>query len=71
MSMKKFFSPNIDPRGRRIRGIMGGVLLLAGLTTIFLVWWVGLILLGSAAFVLFEAMRGWCGLRACGIKTKW
>jgi hypothetical protein len=24
----------------------------------------------SAGFVLFEALRGWCFLRACGIRTK-
>ena len=24
----------------------------------------------SGAFVLFEALRGWCAFRACGIKTK-
>ena len=29
-----------------------------------------LVLLASGAFVLFEALRGWCALRACGIKTK-
>jgi hypothetical protein len=27
-------------------------------------------LLALAAFVLFEAARGWCFLRACGIKTR-
>jgi len=24
----------------------------------------------SGGFVLFEALRGWCVLRACGIKTR-
>jgi len=24
----------------------------------------------SGVFVLFEALRGWCVLRACGIKTR-
>ena len=33
-------------------------------------WWLGGVLLASAVFVAFEALRGWCALRACGIKTK-
>jgi hypothetical protein len=32
--------------------------------------WLGAVLLASGAFVLFESLRGWCALRACGIKTK-
>jgi hypothetical protein len=30
----------------------------------------GIALAGSALFVAFEAARGWCALRACGVKTK-
>lgn len=29
-----------------------------------------IILIASGGFVMFEALRGWCALRACGIKTK-
>jgi hypothetical protein len=68
--MSKLFAPNIDNRGRLVRGIMGILLLVGGLFAICTMLWLGLVLLGSAAFVLFEAIRGWCGLRACGIKTK-
>jgi len=68
--MARFFAPNIDNRGRLARGIIGVLLLVGGLIAVFSIWWLGLILLASAAFVLFEAIRGWCGLRACGIKTK-
>ena len=32
--------------------------------------WLGLVLAASGAFVLFEALRGWCALQACGIKTR-
>ncbi len=32
--------------------------------------WLGIVLLASGFFVAFEALRGWCALRACGIKTK-
>lgn len=68
--MSKHFAPNIDNRGRLVRGIIGGLLLLGGLVAAFTIWWLGLVLLASAAFALFEAVRGWCGLRACGIRTK-
>jgi hypothetical protein len=69
-AMSKFFAPNIDNRGRLVRGIAGGMMLIGGGVAVFFIWWLGAILLASAAFVLFEAIRGWCGLRACGIKTR-
>jgi len=68
--MSKFFARNIDNKGRLLRGIIGMLLLAGGLIAVFYIWWAGAILLASAAFTLFEALRGWCGLRACGIKTK-
>jgi len=68
--MSKWFARNIDNRGRLARGIAGGLLLTGAVVALFFIWWLGLILLASAAFVLFEAFSGWCGLRACGIKTK-
>ncbi len=68
--MKSFFSPNIDGRGRLVRGL-GALSLLVGAIFGFQASpWLGLVLLASGAFVLFEALRGWCALRACGIKTK-
>gem|GEM_PF-4175333 len=30
----------------------------------------GILFFASAAFLLFEALRGWCALRACGVRTK-
>lgn len=61
---------NIDNRGRLVRGI-GALALLVGAGFGFNVsWWLGGLLLASALFVAFEALRGWCALRACGIKTK-
>lgn len=68
--MSKFFAPNIERSGRLARGIAGVMLLIGGIIALFFIWWLGLILLASAAFVLFEALRGWCFMRACGIKTK-
>lgn len=68
--MKGRFSPNIDTKGRLVRGVAGLVLLAgAGLGFTASVW-LGAVLLASAAFVLFESIRGWCALRACGINTK-
>ena len=68
--MKTFMARNIDNRGRLVRGI-GALALLVGAGFGFAVsWWLGGLLLASAVFVAFEALRGWCALRACGIKTK-
>lgn len=68
--MKTFMARNIDNRGRVVRGI-GALALLVGAGFGFAVsWWLGGVLLASAVFVAFEALRGWCALRACGIKTK-
>ncbi len=68
--MKRFMDRNIDNRGRLVRGI-GALALLVGAGFGFTVaWWLGGLLLASAAFVAFEALRGWCVMRACGIKTK-
>ena len=68
--MKSFFSRNIDNKGRLVRGI-GALALLVGSGFGFTVSvWLGIALLTSGVFVAFEALRGWCALRACGIKTK-
>ena len=68
--MKPLFSRNIDNKGRLIRGL-GALALLAGAGFGFSVSvWLGIALTSSGVFVAFEALRGWCALRACGIKTK-
>ncbi len=70
VGMKRFFSRNLDPRGRLVRALGGTALIVTGL----LVsqegqWWcVGLVSAGG--FILYEAARGWCLLRACGIRTR-
>ena len=64
------FSPNIERRGRIIRGLGAAALLTGGLMSLRPAPILGIILLVSSGFVLFEALRGWCALRACGIKTK-
>ena len=53
------------------RGIIGAILLIAGIIIAGdKLWWAGLILVAAGLFAIFEAVRGWCLLRACGVKTK-
>jgi len=68
--MARLFAPNIDSKGRKVRAILGSIMLLTGIVLVFWSFRVALVLWGCAAFVLFEAARGWCVVRACGIKTK-
>jgi hypothetical protein len=54
--------------------MLRGASALAMLTGAFLLWREGVavwpwVLGASGLFVLFEAVRGWCLLRACKIKT--
>lgn len=68
--MNRFFQRNISNKGRLVRGL-GALGLFVGAGFGFVVsLWLGLVLIVSGVFVLFEALRGWCALRACGIKTR-
>ena len=69
--MNRFFSKNLDFRGRMARGVIGAICLIAGIVIAgdFLLW-LGLIFVVAGLFALFEAVRGWCIARACGIKIK-
>ena len=68
--MKSFLSPNIDTKGRVLRGVGALALLVGGGFGFTVSVWLGAVLLTSGVFVAFEALRGWCILRACGIKTR-
>lgn len=68
--MKSFFSRNLDNRGRLVRGVGGGLFVLGGVIACQSNTWLGVILIVSGGFMLFEAVRGWCVMRACGIKTR-
>jgi hypothetical protein len=68
--MKPLFSRNIDHKGRLIRGLGALALLVGAGLGLAVSLWLGIALLASGMFVAFEALRGWCALRACGIKTK-
>ena len=68
--MSKIFVRNIDSRGRLVRAVLA-LLLFAGAGLLMREHAaIALALAASGAFVLFEALRGWCAFRACGIKTK-
>jgi sec-independent protein translocase protein TatA len=68
--MNKFFQSNIGRAGRLFRGLLA-VGFFVGTWFVFpLAHWAGIVMFCLGAFTLFEALRGWCSLRACGIKTK-
>jgi hypothetical protein len=66
----KFFAPNINRSGRMARAIFAALLLLAGLLVWPRVRSVAIVLFLFCALAVFQALRGWCVMRACGIKTK-
>jgi hypothetical protein len=68
--VNRFFHPNLSHRGRMARGVIGALCLIAGIIVAgdYTLW--GLILVVAGLFAIFESIRGWCLLRACGIKTK-
>ncbi len=68
--MKPFFSRNIDNKGRLVRAVAAIALLVGAGFGFTVSAWLGIVLLASGFFVAFEALRGWCALRACGIKTR-
>jgi uncharacterized membrane protein HdeD (DUF308 family) len=68
---------NIDQRGRKAR-LRGGIVI--ALCGVGLIIWsalasslplliVGIFLLVTGSFMIFEGARGWCALRAMGMKT--
>jgi hypothetical protein len=69
--MGSFFSKNLNSSGRLARGVMGAIVLIAGIIVAGdILWWLGLIFVIAGLFAIFEAVRGWCLLRACCIRTK-
>ncbi len=69
-TMKPIMKPNIGPKGRLARGLCAAALFLAAWFAWGLSPWLGLGLGACGAFALFEALRGWCALRAFGLKTR-
>jgi hypothetical protein len=68
---------NITGAGRLARAITGLMTIGAGILLLILGWptsgaarWVlAIIAFAAGAFQLFEAARGWCVMRACGVRT--
>ena len=69
---------NIDQRGRKARLIGGAVVDLCGVALILTsvlstnslaMIAAGIFLSVTGSFMVFEGARGWCALRAMGIKT--
>jgi hypothetical protein len=68
--MSRFFKPNLDRHGRIARGVIGALCLIAGIIVVDYVRWFGIVLVVAGLFAIFESLRGWCLMRACGVKTK-
>ena len=68
--MKGFLAPNLDRKGRLMRGVVGLALLAGAFFGFAYSVWLGGLLTAAGLFGLFEAARGWCLARACGIKTR-
>jgi hypothetical protein len=68
--MKAIFPRNLSHAGRLVRGVAAAGLLIGAAFALQTSTWLGLGLAAAGLFVLFEALRGWCVLRACGIKTR-
>ena len=69
--LKYFFKQNIGRIGRIVRAVWGILLLVAAWFTADWKPWLARMLVALAVFTFIEAMRGWCIMRACGVKTKW
>ena len=68
--MSRFFKPNINHRGRIERGVIGALCLIAGIIVVDYWLALGLVFVVAGLFAIFESVRGWCLVRACGIRTK-
>ena len=68
--MKRFFQPNLSHHGRLARGVIGALCLIAGIIVVDYSLPLGLVFVVSGLFAIFESLRGWCLVRACGLKTK-
>jgi hypothetical protein len=68
--MRKFFAQNIDRRGRIARAIWGVVCIIIAVFLVRYSWWAFGVMIAAGVFAFYEAFRGWCLMRACGIKTK-
>jgi hypothetical protein len=67
-----FWTPNINRLGRILRCAAGVSFLLGGLALGVWLWpWLGTVVFLCGAFMVFEAARGWCLVRAMGMRTRY
>lgn len=62
--------PNLTRRGRFLRAVAAIFTAAAAIAAWPFSHPAAIALSAAAAFLAFEAARGWCALRACGIKTR-
>jgi len=68
---------NIERKGRIARAITGLLCIAFGIAVwpmhwpeaVLYRWAISIVAIAAGAFQLFEAKRGWCIVRACGLKT--
>jgi hypothetical protein len=68
--MGKFFARNISGWGRLVRFLWGLGCIGIGIALFGRSALACFVLVAAGLFAFFEAVRGWCVVRACGIKTK-
>jgi hypothetical protein len=68
--MTRYFKRNIGYGSRLGRGVMGTLVLIAGIVMADFELWLCLVLVALGLLALFEAVRGWCPARACGLRAK-
>jgi len=70
--MREFWAPNLSRTGRLLRAAWGVLLAGAGFWAALAGHlWIGGFAVVAGCFALFEAARGWCIVRACGMKTRY
>jgi hypothetical protein len=60
---------NIDSKGRLARGGLSLMLLLAAGCLVPVNGTLAIFFAVAGLFTAYEALKGWCAFRACGIKT--
>ncbi len=70
LKIERYLRSNLSATGRWLRGLASLPLFIGGALYLRAHFILSVILFLSGAFVLFEALRGWCALRACGIRTR-
>jgi hypothetical protein len=68
--MSSFFRRNIGFHGRLARGVLGTISLIAGIIMADFKLWICLVLVVLGLFAIFEAVRGWCLVRACSLRSR-